>query len=417
MGKTTSRAGVTLTKRVIDRLTYQGDGKSRDVRWDASLPGFGVRIYPSGRKAFVIFYRAEGQQRFMTLGDFGTMTYEEAHGLAQQTLGGVSLSKSLRTKNVAEVKEEVADPLSARRTGTRGRTVSDLVKAFLELHVDAKKRPTTAKEYRRQLETHVVLRWGTRMARTVKHADVADLHTELGKRAPTQANRVVSVVSKMFSFGRLRGFVPETFVNPCRGIEKFEEHKRYRWVEAPELPRVAISIAEEPNVYLRAYFWTILFTGMRRTETRTLPWEAVDLDKGDIRLEDSQTKARRTHILPLSAPAKALLAALPRLEGNGFVFPGMKDRQPLGDVNKAWDRIRKRAGIPDVRVHDLRRSLGSWLASYGGASLPLIGAILNHSSPQTTQVYARLGEDPKRQALEDHGKRMMEAAEGLRIVK
>jgi integrase len=138
-----------------------------------------------------------------------------------------------------------------------------------------------------------------------------------------------------------------------------------------------------------------LLTGMRRGEVPGLRWQDVDLDRREVHLAD--TKAGRSHLVPLSGPAVHLLRSMSRRLGNDHVLPGDRKGQPLINVAKPWDRIRKRAGLDDVRIHDLRRTVGSWLAE-DGASLPLIGRVLNHSNATTTQVYARLGEDPARAA-------------------
>lgn len=439
-----------LTERALRTFKFEGaTSEDLDFRWDSTLPGFGVQVRPNGRVTFIVYFRtAEGRQRRMTLGAWGVnRTLEQARREARQVLTAA---------------KDGADPLEQRRTARTGETVKDLVDEFLEQYADVRLRTRTAKEYRRQLETYAVPRWGTRLAKTIKRADVARLHSEIGASTPTQANRVIAAVGKLFTYAKSRGFVSEESSNPARGIERYREAKRDRWVKPTELPRIAAAIDGEPRLFLRAYFWMLLFTGLRRTEARLLRWSDVDLERGEIRL--GETKAHRTHMVPLSGPAQALLESLPRFEKSPYVFPGKKEGQPIHDVNKPWKRVRDRATVTwwtedprvvpviakiheerkdeegkltreilpddilarvdfelptallDIRIHDLRRSLGSWLASYTGASLPLIGAILNHSSPSTTMIYAQLGEDPRRQALEDHGQRVVEAAKRLRVI-
>ena len=232
---------------------------------------------------------------------------------------------------------------------------------------------------------------------------MAALHTKIGQHAPYEANRIVALLSKMFELARRWGFVPENAANPARGIDKFKEQKRDRWVTPEELPRLAAAIMQEPSLYVRAAVWLYLLTGVRKTELLKACWEDVDFARSELRL--SETKAGRIHYVPLSPPAVALLRALPREEGNPYLLPGAKSGHHLVNIEKPWRRVRKIAAVEDVRLHDLRRTVGSWLAQ-AGSSLPLIGRVLNHTDPKTTAIYARLGDDPARQALTEHGQRI-----------
>lgn len=207
----------------------------------------------------------------------------------------------------------------------------------------------------------------------------------------------------MFELARRWAFLPETAANPARGIDKFKEHKRDRWVTPEELPKLAAAIAREPNLYIRAALWLYLLTGVRKTELLKARWDDVDFVRCALRLPE--TKAGRIHYVPLSAPAVAILQALPRQEANPYVLPGQRAGQHVVNVDDSWQRARKEAGVEDVRLHDLRRTVGSWLA-LAGNSLPLIGRVLNHTDPKTTAIYARLGDDPARQALADHAERI-----------
>jgi integrase len=473
-----------LTKTVADQATYQGTptvnarGKEvfpRCALWDDELRGFGLRILPSGRKAWVLSYRAEGVKRLMKLGNYPTMGADKARSDARKKLGLV---------------EDGTDPMEERRKARQGTTVKDLATAFLRDHVDPDgkrpgKRPATRREYRRQVEKILIPAWGTRKAASIRRADMDKLHEKVGQRAPYLANRLVALVGKLFEFGRKRGFVEEAAPNPARGIEKFQERSRKRWVKPHELPFIAAAIDQESNVYTRGALWLYLLTGARKTELLKVRWSDVDLERKEVVFQE--TKTGDSHELPLSEAALAIFASLPRQAGNPFVFCGAKEKEHLVNVEKPWRAIRERAtmalwaqdpkvaaevarlarqrqeqaqgeaaerpgdgrkrarpvtcqdltnlmgadlpaGMLDVRLHDLRRTVGSWLASYGDASLPVIGRILHHTQPATTQVYARLSADPAREALESHGRRIMEKARpngnggdddrpGLRVVK
>jgi integrase len=374
-----------LTKLVIDKAVYKGNGGGNewDVRWDPALPGFGVRVYPSGRKAFILRYRVSGRKRLLTIGTYGPITLEQARTQAKQRIGEVIQGE---------------DPVEQRKKERQGETVRHLCEAYLERHAAHKR---SLRDDRRRIEQRILPVWGNRKADSISRADVAAIHSKIGQDAPYEANRTIALLSKMFELARRWGFVPENAANPAHGIDKFREHKRDRWVTHEELPRVTAAIATEPNLYVRAALWLYLLTGVRKTELLKTRWEDVDLVRRVLRLPE--TKAGRIHYVPLSPPAISLLERMPREAGNPHLLPSTKvPGHHLVNIEKPWRRVRKAADVEDVRLHDLRRTVGSWLAQAGN-SLPLIGRVLNHTNPQTTAIYAHLGNDLARQALERHG--------------
>jgi integrase len=248
--------------------------------------------------------------------------------------------------------------------------------------------------------------WQHRRLSSLKRKDVALLHGQLGEKAPYAANRVVALVRKMFNLARLWGVY--TGDNLATGIELFPEEKRDRFVQPHELPKLFEALHAEPNPYVKTALLVALLTGARRGEVLAMRWADVDLQQATWRIPN--TKARRPYWLPLPQPAVTLLQALPWVHDNPYVFPGRDARSHLVNISKAWTRIRTHAGLADVRIHDLRRTLGSWLAA-SGASLPLIGKALNHSQVSTTAIYARLSLDPVRTALESNAQRMLSAGD------
>lgn len=387
-----------LTKREIEKAKYQGkeisEGKwSRDFRWDNSIKGLGLRIYPTGEKAFVLSYRFHGRKRLMTLGPFGVLTVDQARDMARLHL--------------AEILKGI-DPLEKREQAARGETVKDLCEMFIERHSKVHKKTWKDDEYR--IEKHIKPAWGSLKASSITSADVSALHTKIGRDSGHyEANRVVELISKIWERAEhWGGFVLKGSPNPARGIEKFKERKRDRWVTPEELPALATAINQEENIYIKAALWLYLLTGTRKSELLKAKWVDVDLVRQELRLPE--TKAGRIHYVPLSEPAVRILRALPRQKDNPFVFCGRKEGGRIVEIRKAWVRVRKAAKLPDVRLHDLRRTVGSWLVG-SGASLPLVGKILNHSNPSTTQRYAWMAEDHARRALEDHAQRLLTIAE------
>ena len=377
-----------LTKRALDSFKYKGANNSRDVRWDDLLPGFGVRVYPSGKKAFVLSYRVSGRKRMFTIGRYGVYTLKQAEDEARGYLQAISKGN---------------DPLEEKERIARGETVKDLCEAYMERHAIPRKK--SWKDDLGRINKYILPTWGNRKAASIKRSDMAAMHTKLGKAGhPYGANRILRLVSKMYDLARQWGYVPDDYLNPARDIELFKEYKRDRWVSEEELPKLMEAVDREENKYAQYAIWLFLLTGLRRSELLTAHWDYVDWNRKELRLPD--TKAGRVHYVPLSEPAIALMRKIPRLNDNHYILPGQKEGGHLVNIDKAWNRIKKDAGVEDVRLHDLRRTVGSWMAQSGN-SLHLIGKVLGHSNQSTTAIYARFGEDQVRNALEQHGKQIM----------
>jgi integrase len=388
---------MALTKRRIDELKFDASGPAQQIHFDDSLPGFGVRVYPSGRKSFVLWYRTStGRKRLAVIGGYGEFTLQQARERAQRAMVAV---------------RDGEDPVAERREAKVGIRMSDFAELYLERH--AKPHKKSWREDERRLQRYILPRWGSRRADEITRGDVVMLHTELGKAAPVEANRVLALLSVMYSRGVEWGLLPDGHANPATRVKTFRERSRERWIKPDELPRLVASILEEDNPFHRAAFLLYLLTGLRRSELLCLEWKHVDLVRNEIFLPD--TKAGRSHIVPLSAPAANLLGELPRMASNIHVFPAAYGDGHMSDLKKPWRRIRTRAGLQDVRLHDLRRTVGSLLA-LDGASLQLIGKVLNHSDAKTTAIYARLTEDSARSALEQHGAKILSLTEKLRHV-
>lgn len=420
-----------LTKRSLDSFKYTGANNSRDVRWDDQLPGFGVRVYPSGKKAFVLSYRVAGRKRMFTIGRYGVFTLEQAKDEAKDYLRKVAKG---------------TDPLEDKQRITNGETVKDLCDEYIERH--AKLRKKTWGDDQGRIDNYILPAWGSRKAASIKRLDMAVMHSKLGKAGhPYGANRILRLVSKMYSLARQWGYVPDNYPNPARDIELFKEHKRDRWVTPKELPKLIEAINCEVNVSARNALWLYLLTGLRRSELLKAKWENVDWERKELMLPD--TKAGRVHYVALNEPAISILQNIPRIEDNPYILPGQKENAHLVNIDKPWYRAREHAtvlllkdelderlstlihklkgdlkreptlseiknvsefeiptGLQDVRLHDLRRTVGSWMAQTGN-SLHLIGKVLNHSNQSTTATYARFGRDNVRVALEEHGKQIM----------
>ena len=332
-------ATLKLTKRAIDGFKYEGvefkdESKCRDVRWDATLPGFGVRTYPTGRKAFLLSYRVRGRKRMMAIGNIGTLTLEQARSRARKLLVQA---------------QDGRDPLELRRKAAQGKTFGDLTTAYIERHAKVHKR--TWQEDQRRLRTHPPAAWKGRLAASITRKEIADLHGRIGATKPYEANRFLETLQKMFSLAGIWGFIDETAPDPSRGIQRFRERQRKRWLKPEELPRLAKAIDSERNIYMRAAFWLYPLTGVRKSELLQARWDDIDWNRGRLRLPN--TKSGDEQSATLNAPALAILQSIPKLDGNPFVLPGKKPERPLRKIDKAWGR--NRALIAWPQSHNVAR--------------------------------------------------------------
>lgn len=369
--------GQKLTKRGIEGLTYAGDGTSADIRWDTELKGFGVRVFPSGECSFVLRYTLPtGRKRTVTLGRFGELTVEKAR------------QQALALKLAARQGE---DPVETRKAARHAITVAELAERYMAEHAAPKKKPRSVAEDRRLLRLHVLPALGTRPVRDVSRSDVQQLHHRM-RETPGAANRTLALLSTMMGLAEKWGLRPDGS-NPTRHVTKFRELARERYLSAEEYQRLGAVLAEASTTRTESPFvlgalQVLLLTGARLSEILTLQWAWIDQERGALRLPDSKTGAK---VIPLSIEALAVLRALPRVEGNPYVFVGERAGRHLVNIQKPWRRIRAKAGLGDVRIHDLRHSFAS-VAAADQLSLHMIGKMLGHRQAATTARYAHLHE-------------------------
>ncbi len=367
-------ARIRITKRTVDRLN--GDGTDR-FYWDHALPGFGLRIRASGRKYYVAQFRAKGRLRRMTLGPHGAMSPDVARQRAREL---ISEAKAGR------------DPTPRRDADRTVVTVADLCDRFLEEYVATHCKSGTAYEYRRLIDLGIRPKIGSRTATDIQRSDIAELHHAM-RAAPYQANRTLSVLSKMFNLAELWGVRPDGS-NPCRHVARYKERPRERFLSSEEFQRLGTMLDEileegSESSSAVAAIRLLMLTGCRRSEIQRLRWEHVDLHAGELRLPDTKTGGRT---IPLAPSAVRLLASLPRQDDNPWVIVGRRRGAHLTDLERPWRRIRARAALHDVRLHDLRHSFASRALALG-EGLPMIGKLLGHTQVQTTARYAHLARD------------------------
>lgn len=407
-----------ITKRAVDALRCPAS-QDRDFLWDDALAGFGVAAFPTGRKVYVAQYRKDGRSRRVAIGVHGRLTPDEARSQAKTILGAV---------------EKGADPIAERRAAREIRTFGDVAREFLALHVAAKRKGRTRAEYELVLEKHVLPAIGSKRITDVRRADVARLHGRLADR-PYAANRALALISVIWNWAARRDEAA-LVDNPAKGIERYPENGRERFLTTDELARLGAALdkgettglpyvvdenkpkakhapkAENRRVKLDPFavaaLRLLILTGARLREILDAKWKDVDPERGVLFLEDSKTGRKPVY---LSAAAQSVLAALPQVAGNPYIIAGAKDGAPRADLKKPWATVCRAAGLQGTRLHDLRHSFASFGA---GASLglPIIGKLLGHTQAATTQRYAHLDADPLRRAADAIGATIAAAMAG-----
>lgn len=378
-----------ITKIVLDAAPIPKTGQTF-IR-DTKDVGFALRITSGGKKVFVFEGRIEGRPRRMTIGPYGPLTVEDARKEVLKLKG-----------RIAKEEENPADSKIARR---RGMTFGEYLDHYVARHAEVKNKPSSLRSVRSIINRHLQP-WRGRKLSSITRQDVAELHARIGRKAPIRANRTVALLRRAFNVAKMEGVLKAD--NPASKIEFFREVSRDRFLKPEELPRFVEALAREESPFIRVLFLVLILTGARRSEALGMQWRDVDLERAVWQIKE--TKQGKPHTIPLPGAVVDLLVALPRVEGNDHVFPGIGDKGkgPINNVFKPWRRICERAGLKDVRVHDLRRTLGSWLAG-SGESLILIGKALGHSTPTSTAVYARMDLSPLREALERNATKMIGA--------
>ncbi len=429
-----------LTRTIVEKTAANPE---RDTfLWDARLPGFGLRIYPSGARQYIFQYRTrDRRERRVTIGKHGPLNPERAREIAT---------------DLYEVVRRGGDPATDWQKARSAPTIAELCARYLAEHAKPRKKTKSADHDAAMIEQHIIPALGAKKVHAVSRADVSKVHYAL-RRTPYQANRVLALLSKMMNLAEQWGLRPDG-TNPCRHVERFPEKKRRRFLSDRELCALSETLAEAERAQTAgasaiAAVRLLLFTGARMSEILTLRWEHVDWEQHCLRLPDSKTGAKVIH---LNAPAREVLSGL-GARRTGWVIQGRQPDAHLTDLEKPWRKFRCEASVRlwlrdeaqevsglvtrltaekqrpptpaecfaaaraahielppallDVRLHDLRHSFAS-VAVAGGLSLPLIGALLGHTQPQTTARYAHLADDPLRRAADLVGQRILAAIKG-----
>jgi integrase len=389
-----------LTKRVVDAIGPDPAGRDAFV-WDSgdgAIKGFGVRMKPSGAASYLVQYRTrEGRTRRLVLGRVGVLTPDHARTLAGDKLKEVSLG---------------GDPSADRHLAREALTVAELADLYLREGPAAKpnKKASSWAADGSNIERHVKPLLGRKTAKSLTQADIAkfqadvavgksraDIKTKERGRAIVEggrgtAARSLAVLGAMLQFAIGRKLIS---ANPAKGVQLLKGEKKERFLSETEVARLADTLAAmeregrlSPGA--AAAVRLLLLTGCRKSEILSLRWDWVDLERGCLRLPDSKTGAK---VVPLAAASMELLNGLPR--ASGYVLPAAKGIGHYTGLQKDWERVRVRAGLPGLRLHDLRHSFASFAVA-DGHTLFMVGKVLGHKQARTTEGYAHLAADPLR---------------------
>jgi len=382
-----------LTDSIVKQMEAPATGNR--VEYDEKVKGFGVRITAAGSKAFILNYRTRGgRERRFTIGSASDWKVAAARGEA------IELKKRI---------DRGEDPLEEVQAERDAKTVADMCARFEDEHLP-RKRPATARDYKAIIRNEIRPAMKHLKVAEVGYSDVDGLHRKITKRgANYAANRTVAVLSKMFSLAIKWKWRSD---NPAKGIERNQEVKRNRYLTVDEMGRLSAALAAHEDQQAANIIRLLLLTGARRGEVQAARWADLDLADGVWTKPGATTKQKTEHRVPLSAPARQLLADV-RADAeraakkkdrplSEYVFPGRGGEGHRIEIKADWAELCKQAKIAGARIHDLRHTYASLLAS-AGHNLPLIGRLLGHTQAATTQRYAHLLDDPLRKATEGVG--------------
>ncbi|MFA7331946.1 MAG: tyrosine-type recombinase/integrase [Candidatus Delongbacteria bacterium] len=381
---------IRFTKAALEAL--QGDGAKRTWVFDDQVPALACMVTPAGGKSFYVVKHRKGRTHQVRLGSVQELAVDRARRMAIDMVMEI-----LAGRGPAPARQVVED-VPAELT---------LMEAFEEYmaHAATRRRDVTLAEYRRAWDMHLSTLQG-RPVRELRRKDVEALHQRIGKdNGRIAANRLVATLKAVLH--RAIAVHELGIPNPAARIEFFEEQERTRRLEAHELPAFLKAIDEDPSRDLRDFILLLLFTGVRKTNLLAMRWEHVSREKALWTIPGGESKTHRELHVVLSSHAMAILEQRAAGHAGPFVFPG-RQKGHMASPQNGWDRICVRAGLTDLHMHDLRRSLASFQIDTG-TPLEVIQKTLGHESKVTTEIYARLALDPVRASVERATEEMLRA--------
>ncbi|EJN07612.1 site-specific integrase [Herbaspirillum sp. YR522] len=382
---------INFTKETIEAIAPPEKGRVTYHDTNKKASGLQLRVTSTGTKTFCVFRRMNGgNPDRVTLGRFPLMTLEQAR--KQAALISASIANG---DNPAEVKRaHKAEP-----------TFGELFDEYIERHAKPNKR--TWEEDVQRFNQYLKKPLASKKIKAVDRNSLSTLHGDITNAGhPTVANRVLALVSSVFGWAINAG---RADANPASGLRRNREKSRDRFLQGDEIPRFFTALAAEENPTIRDYFLLSLLTGMRRSNVLSMEWKDIHLARAEWRIERTKNGEAMTVPLPPEAIRVLEERKTKKKDSDKFVFPGTGKKGHLVEPKSGWERVLSRANLSNLRIHDLRRTLGSWQAKTG-SSLVIIGKTLGHKNVATTQIYARLDSDPIRESVNKAVEAIMQAA-------
>lgn len=384
---------VRLTKKSIEAITLPASG--RITINDSEVRGLNLKVYPSAKRTWHFFYRdPDRRQRNAKIGTYPSLSVDAARKLALQYAADISRG---------------TDPVAAKKEKAGQKAVEQLAKHFVKNHVKPKLKQSTQDEYERVIDKWIVPELGRYRLDAVTTEVVQRLHHKMGG-TPRQANFAMAVLRKMLNDAIALGWRKDTR-NPVAGIKPYKENKRQRYLDPKEFARLWQVLQEEMAIPQNhdgiLAIVLLLLTGRRRGEILNLTWDEVDLDNGRMTLKDSKVGAHDYQLSPQVVELLAKARADREEAGPGaFVIRGRGGEKHLVALQKIWERVRTKASLDDVRLHDLRHSYASFAIDCG-VDLSAVKELLGHKDITTTVRYVHPHTDRIRETIKIVEDRML----------
>lgn len=387
-----------FSKIMIARLPCPPKGQRRTY-YDTQITKLAIRITAAGSRTFYVVKRAGGTMAWLKLGTFPDMTVEQARKAAEQALGqfasGVNPVEARKAEKLAMTLGEGFERYIEQYAKPRGVKRIEDMRAMWERYLGDLPDLPAKKHGRKRAKHPSGVNWQNRKMESIETADVRGLHAAVGRKSQTTANRVVELISTIYNRAIEWGYKGD---NPTKGVRAYSETKRDRFMQPEEFPKFLAALAADSSEAFKAFVWLSLLTGARRENVLGMKWQDISFERAVWRIPGEVSKSGTPMTIPLSGEAIKVLD-MRRTETDGeFVFPAISKTGYMSAPKKRWSALLSRAGLADLHLHDLRRTMGSWQA-ITGASLPIIGKTLGHKSAAATEVYARLHLDPVRESM------------------
>lgn len=382
-------AKINFTRALLNNMALPEKGK-RTTLYDAKSRGLCLIATVTGVKSFYVLRKVKGKTERVFLGRYPDTSIEQARKRAGETNSKL---------------DGGTNPNDIKRRRRQELTLDELFKEYMERHIEPhRRRPDNTRIHYRYLQ-----KLGNKKISDISQNDVRKLHAKLASDiSPTTANKAHTLIRSIFNKAIQWGM--HTGLNPANGVQRFKEQSRDRFLLPEELPAFLDALKAEANETIRDFILILLMTGARRREAQAMRWADIDFELQTWRIPETKNGEPRAVVLVPEA-----ISILKHRQGDAdsaFVFPGSGKSGHLEEPKKAWKRILERAQIENLRIHDLRRTFGSWL-TVTGANMQVVGKALGHKDINSTAIYARLHLDPVRQAANVAVGALFKDAKGL----